>query len=52
MQEDRTLVYLEFTTDLFPYMGADDGWKWVIHSAFLFLRVHKELPRAWDKRLC
>lgn len=36
-------------TDRFPYMGTDDGWKWVVPDAFLFWGVHKELSRAWDE---
>lgn len=39
-------------TDWFPYMGTGDGWKWVVHDAFLFWGVHIELSRAWDKILC
>lgn len=39
-------------TDWFTYMGTDDRWKWVVHDAFLFLAVSKELSRAWDKLLC
>lgn len=39
-------------TDWFPYMGTDDEWKCIVQDAFVFLGVHKELPRAWDKLLC